>query len=105
MTYGMSVGPHAEVNVARSPFTFNATYGGPSIEGEPYTVAETFIGVSATAAAEQTALLNLITYHKNESDELAAGIRLFDRARRMTVDAFYTSKIGTKALNYRGNTV
>ena len=33
------VGSHAEGYFGRSPFTFNATYGGPSIEGEPYTVA------------------------------------------------------------------
>ncbi len=55
-------------------------------------------------AAEQTALLDLIAYRKNESDQLAADIRFFDWARRMTVDAFYTSKIGIKALDYRGNT-
>jgi choline dehydrogenase-like flavoprotein len=33
------VGPHAEGYFGRSPFTFNATYGGAHIEGEPYTVA------------------------------------------------------------------
>jgi choline dehydrogenase-like flavoprotein len=33
------VGPHAEGYFGRSPFTFSATYGGPQIDGEPYTVA------------------------------------------------------------------
>jgi gluconate 2-dehydrogenase gamma chain len=55
-------------------------------------------------AGEQTALLDRIAYRKNESPELAADIRFFDWARRMTVDAFYTSKIGIQALGYRGNT-
>lgn len=53
---------------------------------------------------EQTALLDLIAYRKNEASGLAADIRFFDWARRMTVDAFYTSKIGFKELDYRGNT-
>lgn len=54
--------------------------------------------------AEQTAYLDVIAYRKNKSDETAADIVFFDWARRMTVDAFYTSKIGVKALDYRGNT-
>ncbi|HWF46333.1 MAG TPA: gluconate 2-dehydrogenase subunit 3 family protein [Bryobacteraceae bacterium] len=54
--------------------------------------------------AEQTAYLDLIAYRKNKSDETAADIVFFDWARHMTVDAFYTSKIGIKALDYRGNT-
>ena len=62
---------------------------------------EDFVSASAT---EQTALLDLIAYRKNESLGLAADIHFFDWARRMTVDAFYTSKLGIKALDYRGNT-
>ncbi|MGA2115942.1 MAG: gluconate 2-dehydrogenase subunit 3 family protein [Bryobacteraceae bacterium] len=54
--------------------------------------------------AEQTALLDLIAYRKNESDGFGADIRFFDWARRMTVDAFYTSKLGIKEIDYRGNT-
>jgi len=54
--------------------------------------------------AEQTALLDLIAYRKNDSPDLGPGIRFFDWARRMTVDAFYTSKIGIEDLDYRGNT-
>ena len=54
--------------------------------------------------AEQTALLDLIAYRKNDSPELGPGIRFFDWARRMTVDAYYTSKTGIEDLDYRGNT-
>ena len=52
---------------------------------------------------QQTALLDQIAYRKNESPELAAGIRFFDWARRMTVDAFYTSKIGIEDIGFKGN--
>ena len=58
--------------------------------------------VSATAA-RQTALLDLIAYRRNEAPELAPGIEFFAWVRRMTVDAFYTSEIGIKDLDYRGN--
>ena len=58
----------------------------------------------SASAADQTRLLDLIAYRKNESPELAADIHFFDWARRMTVDAFYTSRIGIQALGYRGNT-
>lgn len=54
--------------------------------------------------SEQTALLDRIAYRKNDSPELGPGIRFFDWARRMTVDAFYTSKVGIQVLDYRGNT-
>jgi gluconate 2-dehydrogenase gamma chain len=58
----------------------------------------------SASPAEQTALLDLIAYRKNDSPELGPGIRFFDWARRMTVDAFYTSPMGIKELDYRGNT-
>jgi len=58
--------------------------------------------VSATPA-EQTALLDLIAYRRNQSPELDAGIQFFTLARRMTVDAFYTSEIGIADIDYRGN--
>jgi gluconate 2-dehydrogenase gamma chain len=53
--------------------------------------------------ADQTALLDLIAHRKNESAELAAGVRFFDWVRRMTVDAYYTSPDGVKELGYKGN--
>jgi hypothetical protein len=58
--------------------------------------------VSATPA-QQTELLDLIAYRRNQSPALAPGIEFFNWVRRMTVDAFYTSEIGFKDVDYRGN--
>lgn len=52
---------------------------------------------------QQTALLDQIAYRRNQSPELNPGIEFFTWARRMTVDAFYTSEIGIKDIDYRGN--
>jgi Gluconate 2-dehydrogenase subunit 3 len=57
----------------------------------------------AAKSAEQTAMLDLIAYRKNETPELAAGIRFFVWARRLAVDAYYTSAAGIKELGYMGN--
>jgi hypothetical protein len=59
--------------------------------------------VDATAA-QQTAILDLIAYRKNESPELGPGIKFFEWVRKMVVDAYYTSPIGIKDLGYIGNT-
>ncbi len=60
--------------------------------------------VFAEAKAEhQTAILDLIAYRKNMSPDLGPGIRFFEWARRMVVDAFYTSPIGIKDVGYTGN--
>jgi hypothetical protein len=53
--------------------------------------------------AQQRALLDQLAYKKNQTPDVADGVRFFDWARRMTVDAFYTSRIGTDSLGYRGN--
>ncbi len=53
---------------------------------------------------QQTAVLDLIAYRKNESPELGPGIAFFEWARRMVVDAYYTSPIGIKEVGYMGNT-
>jgi hypothetical protein len=53
-------------------------------------------------AASQTALLDLIAYRKNDSPELAGGIQFFTWVRRMTVDGFYTSRVGMRDV-YLGN--
>jgi gluconate 2-dehydrogenase gamma chain len=58
--------------------------------------------VSATPA-QQTELLDLIAYRRNQSPELDPGIQFFTWARRMTVDAFYTSEIGIADIDYQGN--
>ena len=52
---------------------------------------------------QQIAMLDLIAYRKNESPELGPGIKFFDWARRMVVDAYYTSAIGIKDVGYMGN--
>src|SRR3954447_10850615 len=52
---------------------------------------------------QQTAMLDLIAYRKNDSAELGPGIVFFDWARKMVVDAFYTSPIGVKDIGYMGN--
>jgi gluconate 2-dehydrogenase gamma chain len=58
---------------------------------------------AAATPAQQTALLDQIAYRRNSTPELAPGIEFFTWARRMTVDAFYTSPIGIKDIDYRGN--
>jgi hypothetical protein len=58
--------------------------------------------VSATPA-QQTTLLDAVAYRRNASPELTPGIDFFTWVRRMTVDAFYTSEIGIKDIDYRGN--
>ena len=58
--------------------------------------------ISATPE-QQTALLDQIAYRRNASPELTPGIDFFTLVRRMTVDAFYTSPIGIKDIDYRGN--
>lgn len=62
--------------------------------------AATFL---SSAAERQTSMLDLIAYRRNETPELAAGIRFFNFARRMTVDAYYTSAAGIAELGYLGN--
>src|SRR5206468_8530750 len=52
---------------------------------------------------QQTALLDLIAYRRNQTPELARGITFFTLARRMTIDGFYTSPTGIKDLDYQGN--
>jgi len=58
--------------------------------------------VSATPQ-QQIAMLDQIAFRKNESPELNPGIAFFNWVRNMTVDAFYTSKVGMDDLGYMGN--
>lgn len=53
---------------------------------------------------QQTAMLDVIAYRKNEGPETAPGIRFFSWVRKMVADAYYTSPIGIKDLGYMGNT-
>jgi hypothetical protein len=55
------------------------------------------------ASAEQTAMLDLIAYHKDEPGDLGPGIQFFDWARKMAVDAYFTSKAGIAEVGYKGN--
>ena len=52
---------------------------------------------------ERIALLDKIAFRRNRTPELAAGIRYFDWARRMSVDAYYTSAAGIREVGYKGN--
>jgi gluconate 2-dehydrogenase gamma chain len=53
---------------------------------------------------QQKALLDLIAFRENSTLELAVGVQFFDWARRMVVDAYYTSAQGIKEVGYIGNT-
>src|SRR5258706_9045443 len=57
----------------------------------------------AATTEERTALLDKIAYRKNRTTELSPGVRYFDWARRMTVDAYYTSAAGIKEVGFKGN--
>ena len=50
---------------------------------------------------QQTSLLDQIAFQKNRSPELNPGIDFFILARRMTVDGFYTSPVGSRDI-WRG---
>jgi len=55
------------------------------------------------APEQQTALLDLIAWRKNQSPELNAGIQFFAFCRRMVADAYYTTPIGFKEVGFMGN--
>jgi len=52
----------------------------------------------------RSGILDDISYRKNATPELAPGIHFFNWARRMVVDAYFTSPAGAKALGFMGNT-
>jgi hypothetical protein len=58
----------------------------------------------SASSSQQVEMLDSIAYRRSETPELAPGIEFFAWVRRMTVDAFYTSAIGIRDLDYRGNT-
>ncbi len=60
-------------------------------------------GFAAAQPAQQTAMLDLIAYRRNDSPALGPGIRFFEWARNLTVDAYYSSPAGIKELGYMGN--
>jgi hypothetical protein len=56
--------------------------------------------------AQRTSILELLAYrsHAKSRPELCHGIEFFDLLRRLTADAFFTSKIGIDYVGYLGNT-
>jgi len=56
--------------------------------------------------ANQQEILNLIAYRRNAEKDpsLSQGISFFAFLRNLTTDGFYTSEIGTRDLQYIGNT-
>ena len=64
----------------------------------------TFVEASAS---QQTGLLDRLVAAErgNMPSGWRDGVRFFDWARRMTVDAYYTSSIGIADIGYRGNRV
>lgn len=56
--------------------------------------------------AQQTEMLDLISYRKNAKSDpgISQGIEFFAFLRGMTVDGYFTSEIGIKDLGYVGNT-
>jgi gluconate 2-dehydrogenase gamma chain len=53
---------------------------------------------------QQKSMLDLIAFRENNSPELGPGIHFFNWARRLVVDAYYTSPAGIKEVGYMGNT-
>jgi len=58
------------------------------------------------ARAQQTAMLDLIAYRGNAKADpgLSQGVEFFAFVRNLTIDGYFTSKIGIKDLGYIGNT-
>ena len=52
--------------------------------------------------ADQKEMLDIIAFRAN-AEAFGPGVRFFDWARKMTVDAYYTSAAGIKELGYKGN--
>src|ERR1700691_689881 len=52
---------------------------------------------------DRTRMLDQIAYRRNETPDLAPGVRFFVWARRLTVDAYYSSAAGIKELGFMGN--
>lgn len=55
------------------------------------------------APAQQTEMLDLIAYKKNDSPTLGPGIEFFTLARRMIVDGYFTTRQGHKDVGFVGN--
>jgi gluconate 2-dehydrogenase gamma chain len=71
-------------------------------EATKHRYQQTFISASRE---QQVALLDEISYRKNQSPANAAGVKFFSWCRGMVIDAFYTSPVGMADIGFIGNTV
>lgn len=55
------------------------------------------------SAQERIQLVDQIAYHEKAKPEMAQGVAFFNLMRDLTLTGFYTSEIGVKDLDYRGN--
>lgn len=62
---------------------------------------QTFLSCSPD---RQKAVLDLLAFRKNSTPEISQGVHFFALLRDLTVDGFYTSKIGIEDVGYVGNT-
>ncbi len=62
-------------------------------------------GYLECAPEQQKQVLDGIAYRKNAKADpsLQTGVEFFDQLREMTMDGYFTSEIGVKDLDYRGN--
>ncbi len=78
-------------------------------EAQQIALLESFVSASSETSErrsiqyEQTPLLEFRGYGVYSGTDLGPGVYFFDWIRKMSVDAFYTSPIGVKDLDYRGN--
>jgi len=69
-----------------------------------YEMSKRFGTAFVTATSQQQMeMLDLVAYRNDKAPELGPGIEFFDWARKMVVDAFYTSPVGVKDIGYLGN--
>jgi gluconate 2-dehydrogenase subunit 3-like protein len=55
-------------------------------------------------AKQQTELVDMIAYPKKAKPEMIVGADFFSLMRNLTINGFFTSKMGTKDIGYVGNT-
>jgi len=56
------------------------------------------------SSKQQLALLDQIAYPEKAAPEMSQGVAFFNLMRDLTANGFFTSKIGIKDIDYRGNT-
>lgn len=59
---------------------------------------------SSCTAAQQIAMVDQIAFPEKAKPEMTQGVSFFNLLRDLTATGFYTSKIGLKDIDYRGNT-